>query len=144
MGGREANSPSTNGNHGSSQLWFRSAAICFGSRLTDLNVSGGDLNGSCRNLGGFQLISLKFGQISIDLVEIWSDLDGPHRDLVRVAFGERRSPIESIGLCFSCEDPQTDSPDSGFENENPPPIVAGSGLGGFRSGLDGVGRWVGS
>ena len=141
MSGREANSPSTNENHGSSRLRFGSVAICFGSKLTDLN--DGDLNRSRRNLTEFRLISLKFGWISTDLIEIQLDLDRPHRDLVRVAFGER-SPVGSIGLCFSCEDPPTDSQDSGSENENPSPTVAGGGLGGFRSRLDGLGRWVGS
>ena len=55
-----------------------------------------------------------------------------------------RSPVGSIGLSFSCEDPPTDSLDSGSENENPSPTVTGGSLGGFRSGLDGLGEWVGS
>ena len=105
MGGKEANSPSTNKNHGSSRLWFGSAAICFGSKLTnlnggDLNVGGGYLNGSRQNLAGFRLLSVKSSQISTDLIEIWPALDEPHRDLVGVVFGERRSPVGSIGLCF--------------------------------------------
>ena len=86
---------------------------------------------------------MKSGWISANLVEIQLDLDGPHQDLVGVAFGER-SLVRSIGLCFSCEDPPTDLLDSSSENENPSPIIAGGGLGGFRSRLDGLGRWIGS
>ena len=109
----------------------------------DLNVGGGDLNKSRRNLARFRLISLKSGWISADLVKILLDLNEPHRDLVGVASGER-SPVGLIGLCFSCEDPPTDLLDSGSENENPSPTVAGGSLGGFQSGLDCLGGWVGS
>ena len=56
----------------------------------------------------------------------------------------RWSPVGSIGLYFSCEDPPTDLLVSGSKNENPSPTVVGGGLGGFRSGLDGFGGWVGS
>ena len=86
---------------------------------------------------------MKSGWISTDLVEIQPNLDRPHRDLVRVAFGER-SLVGSIGLCFSCEDAPTTSLDSGSENENPSPTVAGGNLGGFWSRLDVLGGWVGS
>ena len=88
-----------------------------------------------------QQISSKSGWISTDLVEIQPNLDRPHRDLVGVAFRER-SPIGSIGLCFSYEDAPTDSLDSGSENENPSPTIASGGLGRFRFRLDGLGGWV--
>ena len=64
--------------------------------------------------------------------------------MVRVAPGERWSLVGSIGLYFSCEDPPTDSLDSGSKKENPSPTIVGGGLGGFQSGLDGLGGWVGS
>ena len=99
---------------------------------------------SCRILTDLVEIWPHLVEIWPDFVEIWLDLDGPHQDLVEVTSGERRSLVGSIGLCFSCEDPPTDSPDSGSKNENPPPTVAGSRLGGFRFGLDSLGEWVGS
>ena len=60
-----------------------------------------DLDGSHQNLAEFRWISSKSGQILTDLVEIWLDLAG-------FVSGERRSPVRSSILGFSCEDLSTD------------------------------------
>lgn len=53
----------------------------------------------------------------MDLVKVWPDL-------AEFEFGEKRRPVGSVGLVFSCEDPPTDLPVSVLEHEDTPPTVA--------------------